>query len=441
MSNGVETRMLAARMVQAILFDGRSLKAVLHESLPQLSDGRDRALAEAMLMAVVRNSRRYALGLDSMMPRPLGRRDTDLRALLYVGMAQLLDLQLPAHAALATTVDTAHAMRRTRQSGMVNAILRRLQREGLPEQDAMWEWPDFLRNAVMDAYPDQASDVFAHSAQQAPMFLRVNARRGSRDAYLQRLADAGLHAHAVAADPYAVQLEESVSMQQLPGFAEGDVSVQDLSAQLVTPLLEVEEHMTVFDACAAPGGKTASILERCSPERLVAIDSNARRAQQIRDTLQRTVGDLPNVEVLHEDARKFGDGKHFDRILVDAPCSGTGVVRRQPDILLHRRPEDLTTLVATQRDLLNHAWNLLQPGGVLVYATCSILPIENAEQIAAFVSRHATAVCETPSDPTIYGMAIVIDGRYCGHQRLPGDLDADGFFYARLLKGGPGDAA
>lgn len=441
MSNGVETRILAARMVQAIVFDGRSLKAVLKESLSQLDDSRDRALAEAILMAVVRNARRYALGLDSMMARPLGRRDTDLRSLLYVGMAQLLELQLPTHAALATTVDAAHAMRRTRQSGMVNAILRRLQREGLPEQDAMWEWPDFLRNAVIEAYPDQAAEVFARSAQQAPLFLRVNARRGTRAAYLQRLADADIEARAVAADPYAVQLTTSLSMQQLPGFAEGDVSVQDLSAQLVTPLLDVEEHMSVFDACAAPGGKAASLLERFAPKRLVATDNNARRVQQIRETLQRTVGDLPGVEVLLEDARKFEDGRHFDRILMDAPCSGTGVVRRQPDILLHRRPDDLEALVTTQRELLNHAWNLLQPGGVLVYATCSILPAENAEQIAAFVRRHADASCEPPSDADVYGMPILIEDWYCGHQRLPGDLDADGFFYARLRKSHPGEAA
>lgn len=429
--DGVATRVLAARAVQAVLFDGRSLKAVLNESLPSLGDSRDRALVEAMVMASIRYRTSLDATLRRYMPRPPGKRDADLRSLLYIGMAQIRVLELPAHAALATTVDAARAMGRSHQAGMVNAILRRVQREGLVEGSPADAWPEFLRTRVRSSYSD---DVFAASASMAPMFLRVNPRQISRDAYLEALIEVGLDAVVVEAHASALLLPVAVPVHELPGFAQGWVSVQDLSAQLVVPLMELTDGLRILDACAAPGGKTAAILEQCAPSALVALDSNARRVKQIHETLQRTDTMSDAVTLQQADAREYVAEDAFDRILLDVPCSATGVVRRQPDVLLHRRESDLESLTQVQAALLDQAWQQLKPGGLLLYTTCSILPEENAQQVEAFVRRHADARCVEIDSPH-YGVAQWLDGQYRGHQRLPGDLQADGFFYSRLLKG------
>ncbi len=426
---GTQSRVVAARVLDAVLHRGRSLKGEFANALPALEDPRDRALVEAICFAVLRERARYAAALERWIAKPLGKRDDPLRTLLYAGFAQLDALGLPAHAALDATVDATRALGRSHQAGMVNAVLRRAQREGLPTADPAQAWPSWLLDALRHDWPEDIDAILAASAAPAPMWLRVNRRRIGRDDYLQRLREAGLEAttHSNLAD--ALRLDTSHAVNDLPGFDQGLASVQDASAQAVADAFALAPGLRVLDACAAPGGKTAHLLEREPRIRMTALDIDARRLRRTRETLAR-VGVASEVALHAADAGDLNlwwDGQHFEAVLIDAPCSATGIVRRQPDILLHRREQDLDALVATQARLLDALWPTLAPGGVLVYATCSILRRENAAQVEAFLSRTPDAAIDAL--PESFGRA---EGP--GRQRLPGDDGMDGFFYARLRK-------
>lgn len=440
MSDGLAPRLAAARVLDAVLHRGRSLKAEFASALPALDDPRDRALVEAICFAVLRERVRYAAALEAWVSKPLGKRDDPLRALLYAGFAQLEALRLPAHAAVDATVEAARAMGRPHQAGMVNALLRRAQREGVPVADPALTWPDWLRERVRRDWPSDADAILAASATAAPLWLRVNRRRGDREAYAQRLREAGIAFDAATALPPAlpdaVRLGTSLAVRDLPDFDAGAVSVQDGAAQAVADALALASGLRVLDACAAPGGKAAHLLEREPTLRLTALDIDARRLRRTRETLARVDADVEAAVALHAaDAADLAawwgtesqPGESFDAVLIDAPCSATGIVRRQPDILLHRRPSDLEALVATQARLLDALWSTLAPGGVLLYATCSILREENAAQIDAFLARTPDA--EVDPLPESFGR---VDGP--GRQRLPGEDGMDGFFYARLRK-------
>jgi len=431
MSTGAAPRMVAARVLDAVLHRGRSLKAELSVQLPALADPRDRALVEAICFAVLRQPARFEAALKAWIPRPLGKRDDELRALLYAGFAQLDPLALPAHAALAATVDAARALGRAHQAGMVNALLRRAQREGLPAGDPAAHWPQWLRRKLQQDWPQEHARILEASAQTPPLWLRVNRLRQSRDAYRERLRDVGIEAQIEASASDALRLDTSIAVAQLPGFIEGDVSVQDLSAQRVADALALPSGARVLDACAAPGGKAAHLLERDPALRLIALDVDAARLDRVRNTFARLqVG--ANARLVAADAaqlQQWWDGTPLDAVLIDAPCSATGIVRRQPDVLLHRRESDLPPLLATQAQLLDALWTTLAPGGVLLYATCSVLKAENAAQVDAFLTRTPDARAEPLDDS--YGHVSGV-----GRQRLPGEQGGDGFFYARLRKAG-----
>lgn len=435
-STGSHVRALAARILDAVLHQGRSLKAELGAHLPTLPDPRDRALVESICFAVLRQPARYQAALDAWIPRPLGKRDQPLRALLFVGFAQLDPLGLPAHAAVAETVEAARLLGRRHQAGLVNALLRRAQREGVPVAEMQAHWPRWLRERISADWPEDSEAIFHAGATTPPMWLRVNRRVQSRDAYLARLDAAGI---SYAIDPGlsdAVRLDVPVAVAVLPGFAEGAVSIQDASAQRVADALELPAGARVVDACAAPGGKAAHLLEREPDLRLTALDIDAARLQRVHDGLRR-VGLADRARLVAGDASQvqaWWDGEPVDAVLLDAPCSATGIVRRQPDVLLHRRASDLTTLTAVQAQLLDTLWTTVAPGGVLLYATCSILHTENAEQVAAFLVRTPDAVLD-PLDAR-FGRPVSVDGRYAGHQRLPGEGGGDGFFYARIRRAG-----
>lgn len=428
-SPGIASRLAAARVLDAVLHRGRSLKGEFNAELPNIADPRDRALVEAICFAALRNRARYATALDAWVPKPLGQRDQPLRALLYAGFAQLDALKLPAHAAVAATVDVARELGRPHQAGMVNALLRRAQRDGFPPADPAQVWPEWLLAEVRRDWPDHASAILDASAAPAPLWLRVNQQKTGRDAYLQQLQETGITATVHAALPDGVRLEASLAVADLPGFDEGAVSVQDGSAQAVADALALASGVRVLDACAAPGGKAAHLLERDPSLRLTALDIDSRRLRRIADTLTRVGGETA-VELKTADAADLAawwDGTPFDAVLIDAPCSATGIVRRQPDILLHRRPGDIDALIATQARLLDALWTTLAPDGVLLYATCSILQRENAGQIEAFLTRTLDAVRE-PLDERFGHVSGA------GRQRLPGEDGMDGFFYARLRK-------
>ena len=436
--SGEAPRVAAARVLDAVLHHGRSLKAELARALPALPDPRDRALVEAICFAALRQTARADAALAAWMPRPPGRRDGDLRALLHAGFAQLDPLGLPPHAAVAETVDAARGIGRAHQAKLVNALLRRAQREGLPTPAAADAWPGWLRERVRADWPDDADAIFEASARPAGTWLRVNRRRSGRDDYLARLQAAGIEAtpDPVLAD--ALRLTASIAVGALPGFADGDVSVQDGAAQAVADALDPPAGARVLDACAAPGGKSAHLLERDRTLRLLALDVDPLRLARVRDTWRRLgVGEGvdPGAAARVADAADpaaWWDGDPFDAILVDAPCSATGIVRRQPDVLLHRRAADVEALVALQARLLDAAWTMLRPGGVLVYATCSILRAENHAQVEAFLARTADAVAEPL--PGCFGRTPAAGEARHGRQRLPGDGGMDGFFLARLAK-------
>ena len=431
---GVQTRVLAAQVLDAVVHRGRSLKSELAAVLPRLADPRDRALLEAIAFEALRGRHRYAPALEGWLQKPPGPNDGPLLALLLAGCAQLDALHLPAHAALDATVEAARALGRPHQAGLVNALLRRAQREGFPPADPAAAWPQWLREQVQADWPGQAAAVFAASAEPAPLWLRVNRARGSRQEYLARLQAAGISAQIDPRLDDALRLDEPLPVQLLPGFGEGLVSVQDGSAQQAADALAPEQGARVLDACAAPGGKAVHLLERDPELELLALDLDPRRLPRIEENLRRSGVADPvaggRVQVRAADATLpalWWDGFSFDAILLDAPCSATGVVRRQPDILLHRRAADLEALLQLQARLLDATWTVLRPGGVLLYATCSILAAENADQVQAFLERTPDARAAVL--PEAFGHPAGP-----GRQRLPGEGGMDGFFYARLQK-------
>ena len=426
MSNGIATRVSAARVLDVVLHRGRSLKATLAAALPALADPRDRALVEAIVFTALRQRARFDAALEAWLAKPLGARDHELRALLHAGFAQL-SLGMPDHAVVAATVDAARALGRPHQAGLVNAVLRRAQREGLPAAGDEAAWPRWLAQRIRTDWPGQADAIFAASAEEAPMWLRVHARATTRDGYLERLHEAGIDGQVDASLPDAIRLEAALPVQQLPGFDDGVVSVQDGAAQRVADALSPRPQARVLDACAAPGGKAAHLAERDPSLRITALDVDPRRVRRMQDGFARLKLD---IEAAAADATRpdtWWDGVPFDAILLDAPCSATGIVRRQPDVLLHRRETDIAALVDAQATLLDAAWPMLAAGGTLLYATCSILREENAAQVEAFLARTADAALE----PLEAGFGH--DTGF-GAQRLPGEAGMDGFFYARLRK-------
>jgi 16S rRNA (cytosine967-C5)-methyltransferase len=439
---GAAVRAAAARTLDAVLHDGRSLKAQLAQALPALPDPRDRALLEAIVFAALRARGRYATALAQWMPQPPGRRDGALRALLYAGFAQVEALRLPPHAAVAATVDAARAIGRAHQAGLVNALLRRALREGLPAGDADALWPAWLLQALHDDWPEHADAIVAASAREAPAWLRANRRVVSAGALRERLAAEGVEAATSPAcsDGLRVDVAPAMPLAASPAFAAGDYSIQDGSAQLVADALAPPPGGRVLDACAAPGGKAAHLLERDPALRLLALDVDASRLERVQSTLARLGLEGPGVRLRAVDAAepaRWWDGVPFDAILLDAPCSATGVVRRHPDILLHRRASDIDALADIQARLLDALWPTLARGGTLLYATCSLLRRENDAQVAAFLARTPDARLQ-PLDER-FGHAVDVagaDGAACGQvrQRLPGEDGMDGFFYARIAK-------
>ena len=425
--SGAQTRIAAARVLDAVLHQGRSLKAELSAQLPTFADSRDRALIEAIVMAALREHGRYADALNRWMTKPPGKRDGALRALLYVGFAQLDVMGLAPHAAVDATVEAARGSGRAHQAGLINAILRRALREPLPEARSDAAWPRWLAERIRHDWPAEAEAIFAASALPPPMWLRVNQRKITPAAYAQKLDDAGI-AYTLTDDlADAIRLDTPLPVDALPGFAEGEVSVQDGSAQRVIDALALPAAARVLDACAAPGGKAAHLAERHADADVLALDIDARRVRRMAETFARLGFQIQSRAADATTPADWWDGAPFDAIVIDAPCSATGIVRRQPDILLHRRETDIAQLTALQEKLLDAAWPLLKPGGELLYATCSILPAENAAQVQAFIARTPGAELRP------------LDARFGrdtghGHQRLPGEGEMDGFFYACLRK-------
>ncbi|MHA6205793.1 16S rRNA (cytosine(967)-C(5))-methyltransferase RsmB [Dyella soli] len=428
-----DTRALAAQALADIALRGASLRDAMERYAPKLVDARDRALLMALLSDGARWWMRFDPALDRLLDKPLRQKEPAIHALLVLGLVQLEVLQLPDYAAVAATVQATRTLQRPRMAGLVNAVLRRWQRERVEllaaldaEPRTRHAHPAWLAGAIARDWPAQADAVMAANNLEPPLMLRANRRRSGRDALIERLRADGYTAepHAWLAD--AIVLPHSSDVTRMPGFAEGAFAVQDGAAQIAADLADVRDGMHVLDACAAPGGKACHLLERAGLT-LTALEFDAKRTQRINANLER-LG--LSASVVIGDAGQpadWWDGKLFDRILIDAPCSATGVLRRRPDVRLHRRESDIAAMVKQQRRILGALWPLLAPGGRLVYITCSLLRAENDAVVNACL----------PALPGASAVAFTLpvgQAAATGWQVLPGDGDLDGMYYAVLQK-------
>lgn len=427
----VNIRLIAARVLARILQDGQSLTTALEAALPGVEASKDQAFIQAVCYGVCRHYHRLDFILSQLLTKPI--KDTELKALALVGLYQLSFMRVKPHAAVSETV--LATAKKPWAKGLINAVLRNYIREqaNLEQQAdhnpiAQLSHPAWLISALGQDWPEHAAQLCEANNQQAPLVLRVNLARGSREHYIELLAKQGYPAVAVEHCPSALALHKPIAVELLPGFADGLVSVQDTAAQLAAYLLDVQPGQRVLDVCAAPGGKTAHILEH-QPllKELLAVDIDRARLQRVSDGLARL---QLNAQTIVGDAAQpqtWWDGQLFERILLDAPCSALGVIRRHPDIKLLRRAEDIPVLQALQHSILRAIWPLLAPGGLLLYATCSVLKQENEQQIADFLAAHPDAA-ERPISAE-WGQA-----RSHGRQILTGADGMDGFYYAGLVK-------
>lgn len=426
----LNVRAAAAKAVAAVM-RGSNLDDALAAVSAPLSAA-DLSLLKALAYGVVREYTALRWLAGQMLEKPL-REEPLVEALLACGLYQLRAMRVPPHAAVAETVAATEPLGKPWAKGLANAVLRRYQLERAeldsrlpPDPEIRQSYPAWLVQELKRDWPASWRAVLAAGNAQGPLSLRVNRRLGSRADYCALLDAAGLRYSlpAVAAD--AVVLDEAVPVERLPGFAEGRVSVQDVSAQLAAPLLELQPGLRVLDACAAPGGKTAHMLESADDLDLIALDTEAPRLVRTRDTLARLGLDAMLLQADAADTAHWWKGKKFDRILIDAPCSGTGVIRRHPDIKWLRRDSDIPAMAAQQRRLLAALWPLLKPQGILVYATCSILRAEGELVAREFMAANKDAV----------EREIEADwGEDCGlGRRIEPGGDFDGFYYARFIK-------
>ena len=428
-------RAAAAKAVAAVMKGSNLDDALAAVSAPL--PVADLSLLKAMAYGVVREYSVLTWLSGQMLQKPL-RDEPLVEALLACGLYQLRSMRVPAHAAVAETVAAAELLGKPWAKGLSNALLRRFQREQadlekkLPPDPALRQsYLEWLVHQIKRDWPASWRSVLAAGNAQGPLSLRVNRQRGTREDFVAALETAGMayHLPPMAAD--GVVLEEAVPVERIPGFAEGRVSVQDISAQLAAALLDVQAGMRVLDACAAPGGKTAHILEAGHAALdVIAIDSEAPRIARMRDTLGRLGLDAMLLQADAGDTARWWKGKKFDRILIDAPCSGTGVIRRHPDIKWLRRASDIETMAMQQGRLLRALWPLLKPQGVLVYATCSILKAEGEDVARGFMAQNSDAV-----EQVIEPAADADWGEDCGlGRRIEPGGDFDGFYYARFIK-------
>ena len=436
---GARLRAAAAQVVDAVVTSGRSLDTALPEHEARVAP-QDRALLRLLCYGTLRHYWRLQFWIGQLLDRPLKPKDGVINALLAIGLYQLTETRIPDHAVVSQTVEASRLLRRPKLAGLLNAVMRRFLREDIAAAapdgaEAAHDHPQWLIDAITNDWPEHGNAILAANNARAPMWLRVDTSRTTAASYVQTLQDAGLAAEAFAAIDGAVRLIEPASVEDLPGFAEGLVSVQDAAAQLAAPWLLRGNGGRVLDACAAPGGKSGHLLELGGAEiDLTCLDSNAKRLDSVRDNLGRLGRSATLVCGDASTPQTWWDGTAFDAILLDAPCSATGVIRRHPDIKLLRRATDIAPLARLQRRLLDSLWPLLAPGGRLLYVTCSVLAAENDDVLRPFIE----ATTDAQEDVALQNNNIrdLMQRKACGFQVLPGTADMDGFYYACLERAG-----
>ena len=424
-------RALAATACYQVVDQGKSLSDVLQKAQQELDSPLDKALLQEICFGVMRYLPQLETVCQKLMDKPLVKHLRPLQFLIYVGLYQLKFLRVPDHAAIGETVEAARAIKGQSLTGLINAVLRSVQRQ--PEVfdfsqaplAVQYNHPGWIIQQLQQAYPEQWQQILAENQQKAPLWLRVNQLRTTPEAYLAALAEQGIAAsQPFAYLPCALLLEQASDVTLLPGYSDGWFSVQDGAAQHAAYFLGARNKDSVLDACCAPGGKTCHILELAPEADVLALDKDPRRLDRVYDNLDRLGLDARVMAADAADPDDWAGFQTFDRILLDVPCSATGVIRRHPDIRWLRKKTDIAPLVELQQQILRKIWPLLKSGAELLYATCSVLPEENLQQIQVFLAEHPDAklIPLADSHPDLHW------------QILPGQQQMDGFFYAKLRK-------
>ena len=420
-----------AWVIYQILEQGKSSRDCL-ERVQRRHNVRDNAWLQEMSLGVMRKLPLLQHWLRTLLDRPLKGNKKVLEHLIMLGLYQLAFSRVSKHAAVGETVAAASYLGGTGLKGLVNAVLRNFQREELasrPVEDPIINsgLPKWLFKAIESAYNDHAHAVRQATNDMAPIWLRVNSRQINKDDFASLLTKANVEFSFSDEHENGIVLKSREDITALPGFDKGYFAVQDGAAQLAAHYLNPQNGERVLDCCAAPGGKTGHIAE-LAPKLAycLALDADEKRLQRVHENMDRL---KHSVEIKQGDATnpsQWWDGELFDRILLDAPCSATGVIRRHPDIRWLRKSSDIDNLAALQGEILNALWKLLKPGGTLLYATCSILPKENKAQVARFIAET--------EDANLQPIIKTETNENPGRQILPGEQQMDGFYYARLVK-------
>lgn len=422
----LDARGVAALAIKAVIVQKLSLDAQIAQ-LDQHLSAADKGLAKALCFGVLRFYFSLEEGIKPWLKKPLRNKDFDVYALILIGAYQLSAMRMPDYAAIDSVVTASKQLKKPWASGLINAVLRKYQQNpvdlAVHHQQAEW-----FAKKIQQAWPEQANAIFNANNHEPPLCLRVNLQKTSRENYAKKLENAGYSVQLGSLSKTAIYLiDKPNDIRSLPGFSEGECSVQDEAAQMAAHLLNAQEGMSILDACAAPGGKTCHILEGLKQADLLALDIDEKRLERVQENLDRLAlqaqlkaADITQVE-------QWWDGKLFDAILCDAPCSATGVIRRHPDIKFLRTASDIEQLAQLQQSILQTLWPLLKEGGRLLYATCSVLPQENQQVIEQFCQQHKDCLSIEIKQPSSAKASI-------GWQLLP-QIDAhDGFYYALLEK-------
>lgn len=433
----VNIRALAAKCCYSVIDQGRSLS----DELPRQQDKaalKDKGLLQEICYGVLRYLPELEHDVRALMQKPLTGKQRVFHFLLLVGVYQIKYMRIPDHAAVSETVAATAALKNRQMKALVNGVLRNFVRASesktLNKQETLpasikYNHPSWFIKKVQQAYPNQWQQILDANQQKPPMWLRVNQQHHTSAEYQRLLATAEIDVKSIDPSSHAIELTRPTDVTKLPGFDQGWISVQDGAAQQAAQLLDCQRGDVVLDCCAAPGGKTCHILEQTSNlASMTAIDVEASRLVRVEENLARLGLKAKVIAADAANSKTWWDGQQFDRILLDAPCSGTGVIRRHPDIKWLRKASDIDALVILQQQILKETWSLLKPGGTLLYATCSVLPQENSEQIDHFLKNNTDAEL------------LTINGNdkpekeFIGWQLLPGEKNMDGFYYAKLLK-------
>jgi 16S rRNA (cytosine967-C5)-methyltransferase len=432
-------RVIAARIINDITH-GRSLRDRLEDELPSIKDERDRSFLKNICYGICRLYPRLIFILHHLLKKPLKAKDSDVQSLLLVGLYQLMMMRIPPYASISETVNATLGLHKAWAKGLVNATLREylrkkdeLDKKLMTDVEALYAHPAWWIDATQRDWPNHWEEILKANNEHPPFSLRIDLSHLSREKYLEKLSANKISAKVLSETTSGIILDQPVPVLALPGFSQGDVSVQDGAAQLAAGLLDLKPNLRVLDACAAPGGKLIHILEtEHKLQELIGIEKKPERLLALKESVMRACGDMTSstISLICHDAKevsKWWDGKLFDRILIDAPCSGSGVIRRHPDIKLLRKESDIEAYGKEQRGLLSALWPLLCHQGRLVYATCSIFPEENECVVKQFLIDHPDAKeIKIKSD---WGQT-----REIGKQILPGMHQMDGFYYAIICK-------